>query len=109
MPELIEAQVRHAIGLSHLMLRDEDGTWKKAPADMSADEMLAILNGSTDRYYIATKDPSVQAFTDLMNRALDKPKEQAQEVQMNVTGDAELLARLDAGRQRVAKLKRGDA
>jgi hypothetical protein len=33
------------------------------------------------------KDPSVSAFTDLMNRALDKPKEQEQEIdlQANVT------------------------
>ncbi len=92
--------MRHAVGLSHLMLREEDGTWKKAPADLSADEMLAILNGDKDRYYIATKDPSTQAFTDLMNRALDKPKEQAADVNLHVTGD--LAAAIAEGRQRAA-------
>ena len=97
---MIEAQVRHSVGLSHLMLREEDGTWKKAPPDMSADEMLAILNGDQARYYIATKDPSVQAFTDLMNRALDKPKEQAQAIDLNVHGD--IAALIAEGRQRAA-------
>ena len=28
--------------------------------------------------WIYTKDPNVQAFTDLMNRAIDKPMEQVQ-------------------------------
>jgi hypothetical protein len=28
---------------------------------------------SNNAFWIYTKDPSVQAFTDLMNRALDKP------------------------------------
>jgi len=36
--------------------------------------------GST--YWIFSKDPNVQAFTDLLNRAIDKPSEQVQ-----VTGD----------------------
>ena len=82
MGELLEAQLRNAAGLSHLMLREDDGTWKKAPTDMTPDQMLEVLNGDTARYYLATKDPSVQAFTDLMNRALDKPKEQAQDVEV---------------------------
>ncbi len=45
------------------------------------------------------KDPSIHAFTDLMNRALDKPKEQVLEV--NVKGD--IVARLIEGRRRVAE------
>jgi hypothetical protein len=104
MPELIEAQTRHAIGLTHLMLRNEDGTWSKAPAEMTADEMLAVLNGPQERYYLATKDPSTQAFTDLMNRALDKPKEQAADVNLHVTG--ELAAAIAEGRQRAAARNR---
>jgi hypothetical protein len=40
-------------------------------------------------YWIHTKDPSVQSFTDLMNRALDKPKEQEQEIDLH----AELVLR----------------
>ena len=40
------------------------------------------------------------AWTDLANRAMDKPKEQEQRIEL--VGDAELLARLDAGRKRLA-------
>ena len=43
------------------------------------------------------KDPSVQAFTDLMNRALDKPKEQALDV--NVTLDHDLSKLKEAQRK----------
>jgi hypothetical protein len=79
---MLRAQVRHAIGIQHLMLRQKDGTFKRSD---NIDEIEAALNsGDPNSYYIFTKDPSVQAFTDLMNRALDKPKEQEQDVQ--VTG-----------------------
>ena len=46
------------------------------------------------------KDPSTQAFTDLLNRALDKPREQVFDV--NVGAQDELIKRLDEGRARVA-------
>ncbi len=49
------------------------------------------------------KDPSVQAFTDLMNRALDKPKEQEVPVSLKVEGD--IVARLHAARARVAAFR----
>ncbi len=45
------------------------------------------------------KDPSIHAFTDLMNRALDKPKEQV--LELNVKSD--IVARLAEGRKRVAE------
>ena len=80
MDALVQAQVQNARGLMHMMLRNEDGTWRKA---INADEILTALNGPTDRYWISVKDPSIQAFTDLMNRALDKPKEQEQEVKID--------------------------
>ena len=38
------------------------------------------------------KDPSIHAFTNLMNRALDKPKEQELPVSLQVEGD--IVARL---------------
>ena len=48
------------------------------------------------------KDPSVQAFTDLLNRAADKPKEQALDVNVNATLTLESRkARLAAGRRRL--------
>ena len=76
---LVLAQMANAVGISHLMLRNDDGTWRKATDD---DDIEKALNGDPNRYWIATKDPNVQAFTDLMNRALDKPKEQPQDVEI---------------------------
>ena len=62
--------------------------------------ILAALNAADagSHYYVFTKDPSVQAFMDLMNRALDKPKEQAQEVA--VSADAALVALLQSAQKR---------
>ncbi len=74
--------------------------WAKAYVALNAP---GAGEGST--YYIYAKDPSIQAFTDLMNRALDKPKEQKQEVE--ITGEPELIAALMGGRQRAAKAKEG--
>ena len=45
------------------------------------------------------KDPSIHAFADLMNRALDKPKEQV--LELSIEGD--IVARLIEGRKRVAE------
>jgi hypothetical protein len=83
MEKLVSAQLDNATGISHFMLREKDGKWKRLE---SPEQIEAALNsedakeGST--YYVYTKDPSVQAFTDLMNRALDKPKEQEQEIDL---------------------------
>jgi len=62
------------------MLRDPaSGTFERVTDES---RILAALNSDDDgsHYYVFTKDPSVQSFTDLMNRTLDKPKEQEQEV-----------------------------
>ncbi len=96
---LLNAQMHNAIGIQHLMLRQKDGTFKRSD---DIDEILAALNsGDENRYYIFTKDPSTQAFTDLLNRTLDKPKEQAQEI--TITGELTLVnPRLTAARKRLA-------
>jgi hypothetical protein len=39
------------------------------------------------------KDPSTAAFTDLMNRAFDKPKEQEQDI--TLTHDGPLVIRIE--------------
>ena len=77
MEALVSAQMAHAKGLSYLVGRDKTGKFKKLTSD-EADKALA---GESDYTLVEVweKDPSVQAFTDLMNRALDKPKEQEQE------------------------------
>jgi len=57
----------------------------------------ALASGNVARIY--TKDPSVQAFTDLMNRALDKPTEQIQ-LSSELNLHTEINAKLEAARQR---------
>ena len=70
---LIDAQIANAQGIKYLVTR-EKGTGKfirvtEAMARHKPDEMIVE---------VWEKDPAVQAFTDLMNRAIDKPKEQEQ-------------------------------
>jgi hypothetical protein len=75
---MIKAQIANASGVQHFFLRDPStGQFKRI---MDPDEIESALNapnaseGST--YWIFSKDPNVQAFTDLLNRAIDKPAEQ---------------------------------
>lgn len=76
---MLEAQIRHAKGLSYLVGRDKAGKFKKLTSE-EADRALAA-GGESEWTLIEVweKDPSVQAWTDLLNRANDKPKEQEQE------------------------------
>src|SRR5215831_1805015 len=70
---LLDAQIDNAQGLKHLMMRDpKTGQFTRVTGDaQEVDE--AVKTGNA--FWIYTKDPNVQAFTDLMNRALDKPAE----------------------------------
>ena len=72
--ELLAAQIDNALGIRHLMMRDpKTGRFEQVKGDAAQiEEALATKNA----FWIYTKDPSVQAFTDLLNRALDKPAEQ---------------------------------
>lgn len=76
MEPMIQAQVAHAKGINHFFLRDEKT--KQFTRITDPDEIERALNSGEEgrNYWIFTKDPSVQAFTDLLNRALDKPAEQ---------------------------------
>ena len=70
---MINAQIAHAKGIDHFFLRDprtKEFVQVTEPSTIQA----ALNKGEKDSYYwIRTKDPNVQAFTDLMNRALGKP------------------------------------
>lgn len=77
---LVQAQLHNAMGVGHLMLRDpESGKFERviSSGDAAVDEAridAAVAQGKS-QCWIYLKDPSIQAFTDLMNRALDKPTE----------------------------------
>lgn len=74
---LLDAQIANACGLKYLVTRD-----KKTGKFVRVTEAIARvkLGEEEETIEVWEKDPSVQAFTDLMNRALDKPKEQEQAV-----------------------------
>src|SRR6516165_7890857 len=73
---LIDAQIDNAQGLKHLMMRDpKTGKFERVTGDAKQiDKALKSKNA----FWIYTKDPNVQAFTDLLNRAIDKPAEHIQ-------------------------------
>lgn len=103
---LIDAQIANAKGLSHFFLRDEKTKQFVRITDPKQIEIALNMgegDGEGKYYWIHTKDPSTQAFTDLMNRALDKPKEQPQELDVNLRGEVELVERLSRARQRVKR------
>lgn len=73
---MIDAQIAHAKGLSYLVTRD-----KRTGKFIRVGPAMAGQVGE-ETIEVWEKDPSVQAFTDLLNRALDKPAEQ-----LKVTGE----------------------
>jgi hypothetical protein len=76
---LIDAQIANALGLKYLVVRD-----RKTCKFVRVTEAMARLTLGEDEEIIEVweKDPNVQAFTDLMNRALDKPNEQPQDINL---------------------------
>ena len=73
---LTEAQIRNAAGIKHLMFRDpKTGKFERVTDEEQMDEALAS-EGET--HWIYTKDPSVQAYTEQMNRSYGKPTERLQ-------------------------------
>lgn len=73
---LLDAQLANAKGLKYLVARDpKTGKFERiAEAQVNPETVIEVWE----------KDPSVQAFTDLLNRAADKPIEA---VEMDVTGE----------------------
>jgi hypothetical protein len=73
---LLAAQVDNAVGIKHFMMRDpKTGKFERITGDAKQiDKALKTKNA----FWIYTKDPNVPAFTDLMNRAIDKPAEHIQ-------------------------------
>lgn len=101
---LVDAQVANAMGLKYLVVRE-----KSSGKFLRVSEIAAKAAQGEEIIEVWEKDPCVQAFTDLMNRALDKPAEQEQQVSLHVTGGEQMVARLQAGRERVARERKRSA
>ena len=71
MGPLVDAQVANASGLKYLVVRD-----KRSGNFIRVTEAMANVGTGEEIVEVWEKDPSVQAFTDLMNRTIDKPIEQ---------------------------------
>jgi hypothetical protein len=96
---LVRAQIAHACGVHYLVVRDTT-TGKFLRVGRKAAEKL---NPGEEVIEVWEKDPSVQAFTDLMNRAIGRPKDQDIEVNVSVE-TAAIPARLAAARKRLAQM-----
>lgn len=92
MEPMIAAQVANALGIKYLVTRE-----KKSGKFIRVTEAMAKakqeLKDDEEIIEVWEKDPSVQAFTDLMNRALDKPKEQEQDLNVNLKVDMATILR----------------
>lgn len=72
---LLEAQFANACGLKYLVVRDKRTGKFIRVTEAMARQLEGKAEAEHESVEIWEKDPSVQAFTDLMNRALDKPAE----------------------------------
>lgn len=99
---MLDAQIANAKGIKYLMVRQ-----KSTGRFLRVTETMARARAGDDEEIIEVweKDPSIQAFTDLMNRAIDKPKEQEQEIRLSGSVDM-LISTLHAGRARAANAKK---
>jgi hypothetical protein len=73
LPQFLDAMSDNITGIRHLMMRDpKTGNFERITGDAKQiDKALKSKNA----FWIYTKGPNVQAFTDLLNRAIDKPAE----------------------------------
>lgn len=98
MQPMIEAQIANAQGLKYLVSRDKiTGKFRRlGEGDLA-------LEGESDREVVEVweKDPNVSAFTDLLNRTIDKPTEHV-ELDADVTIKG-LDQRIIAARARVKR------
>jgi len=94
---MVDAQIANAKGIKYLVVREKaTGKFKRV-----AENAAASLDPEEEIIEVWEKDPSVQAFTDLLNRTIDKPAEQLQEIKLS--GEVNLVSRLHAARTRLAK------
>jgi hypothetical protein len=95
MDALVAAQISNAKGINYLVVRQRS-TGKFLRRVGASDP--ETHDPDTEILEVWEKDPSTPAFTDLMNRALDKPKEQEQT--LNILGTVNIVTILRARHSR---------
>jgi hypothetical protein len=81
---LIDAQVAQALGLKYCVVRDKRTKKFLRVSKAMARARQHKLGPNEELIEVWEKDPSTMAFTGLLNRAIDKPKEQPFDVQVSV-------------------------
>ena len=71
MPAMLRSQIAHAIGIGHVYTRDKHGKFTRIDDEVKMERLLSEGVEDTD-YWIFAKDPSVQAFSVLLDRTLDQ-------------------------------------
>jgi hypothetical protein len=91
---LYEALRSAAIGVTHLMARDKDGTWKEVTEPAT---MAKVLNSGDTFYRLTARNPDVRALINLFDRLCGSA---TQAIEMEVSGDLHLVERLMGARRR---------
>lgn len=98
---MLEAQVEAAKGYKYIVARDVKGGRFRPISEAE----LKKHDPNRTIVEVWEKPPHTGAFTELLNRALDKPVEM-QQVDMTVHASEKVLQALAAGRERVAKRRK---
>lgn len=73
---LVDSQVANAMGIKYLVLREKKTGKFTRIGKEKAELLLGADPEAMELVEVWEKDPNVQAFADLLNRAIDKPIEQ---------------------------------
>lgn len=102
---LVDAQIDSAIGIKHFFLRGEDGQWRRIKSASQIEQALNHPDADSGKtFWIYTKDPNSQAAREMLDRAIDRPKEQEQVIKLDNVN--ELVAELQQARMRAARARK---
>lgn len=82
---MTESQIANAKGIKYLVVRSKANGRFLRRIEKPEDMDKAMLAKDEEYLEVWAKDPSVQAFTDLLNRTIDKPAEQVLEIEHSGT------------------------
>ena len=94
------SQIAHAQGVSYMVLRNPDGTFTRATDEKQIDAACAV---GASAFKIFTQAPNPQAYSTLMAYAVDRPKEQPQDIQVKGTINV-----IDVLKQRYQRRKKAE-
>ena len=79
-PDLYQALMQAAKGITHLMAREKDGTWKEVT---DPKVMARVLNSGESFYRLTARNPDVNALRDCFNRLCGMPVAPKQQVEVS--------------------------